>query len=190
MNLACRLTLLATLSLAPVAVHAQSAGDWTLGFGASYVVPSTSDVTFSGISVTLEADPGISFTAEYFLTDALGIEIFFGGSGFFDDPNWLPPVVGLNYHFHGHDIVTPFVGVGVNYGAISTADAPLGLIEIKHSFGLALHAGVDVSLNERDMLRFSARYVELDFRVNLGNNNIGSATLEPVILGLSYVRRF
>lgn len=190
MTSASYLTMLTVLSLAPAAVHAQSAGDWTLGVGAGYVVPSTSDVDFRGVTVRLEAENAISFSAEYFLTDSVGLEFFFGGNSFFDDPSWLPPVIGLNYHFQGLDPVKPFLGMGINYGAISTVDAPLGLIDIKHSFGLALHAGFDIALNERDMLRVSARYVELDFKVDLGGTDVGSATLEPVMLGLFYMRRF
>lgn len=184
------LTACALFGAAGDRADAQSAGDWLLGGGLSYVVPKSADVDFRGITVELDGDTGLAFSAEYFLTDTLGVEFYFGGNDFFSDPAWLPPVLGLNYHVKGLSWGKPFLGAGVNYGAISTADAPLGLVDIKDSFGLALHAGVDIPISERDYVRFSARYTELDFQIDFGSADIGNATLEPVILGLFFVRRF
>ncbi|WP_425090637.1 OmpW/AlkL family protein [Tropicimonas sp. S265A] len=180
----------ATCVLLTAPVHAQSAGEWYGGLGVSAVVPSTGEVTFGPVAVELDFDAGLALTLEYMLTDRIGIEGYLSGSDLLGDVDWLPPVLGLTYHFDSVGSLRPFVGAGINYAYISTAGAPFGLVDIDDNFGIALQLGADLALSDRNFLRFSARYVEMDFDVDLIDTGIGTAEIDPVILSVSLMRRF
>src|SRR5690606_365004 len=114
-----RSILLTPLALACVALAspalAQQAGDWTFSVGAHVVAPKSGNGSLAGGA--LDADVGDDWrptiTAEYFLTDRLGVEVL-AALPFEHDielngvragsTKHLPPTVSLQYHFRNESI--------------------------------------------------------------------------------------
>ena len=117
----------AGLTVAAAPAFAQSAGDWTLGLGVHQVDPKSENGTLAGgtlpLSVGSDAKPSLTF--EYFIRDNLGIEVLAAwpfqhdisvkGVGRVGSTKHLPPTFSLQYHFNDKGVVSPLVGVGLNY---------------------------------------------------------------------------
>lgn len=194
----------AALALAgPVA--AQSAGDWTLGFGIANVDPKSDSGTLAGgtvpTSIGDNTRPQITF--EYFIRDNIGIEVL-GALPFrhsirsngteIGTVRHLPPVVSLQYHFDLTPRWKPFVGVGVNFTGFFDAEAKGPLegadLRVKNSWGLAAHLGTDYWINDRAALRADLRWIDIDSDVMLDGAKIGRVEVDPVVVGVSYVMKF
>ena len=183
---------------------AESAGDWTLGFGLGYVAPKSDNgtLTVGAVDVGTSIRPTVTF--EYFIRDNLGIEVLgalpvphainVAGLGKVGTTLQLPPVVSVQYHFDTGGKVTPFIGAGINYtvffeekakGAIAGAN-----LKLKDSAGLALHAGFDYKINDRGAVRADIRWADIDTDVMLNGTKIGTAEIDPVVVGVSYILKF
>ncbi len=61
----------------------------------------------------------------------------------------LPPTLTLQYHFTPASVISPYVGVGVNYTRISSVNLLDGAARLdKSSFGLAGQIGVDFKIDK------------------------------------------
>ncbi|MBO6602925.1 MULTISPECIES: OmpW/AlkL family protein [Paracoccaceae] len=197
------LAMIALLASAGAAT-AQQAGDWTLGFGIGSVNPQSSTGVLAGEASTIDNDIRPTITVEYFIRDNLGIELLaatpfehtisLAGLGDVGTATHLPPTVSLNYHFANDSAITPFVGAGVNYTAFLDVDAMGALagqvLDIDNSFGLALQAGIDYAVSDRSAIRFNVRWMDIDADVHLDGAYIGTAEIDPMVYGISYVLRF
>lgn len=189
---------------------AETAGTWTVGVGAGYVDPESSNgkVNVGGTDFSLDVDSDVrpTITGEYFVADNVGIELL-AALPFHHDidlkaadgtivkakTQHLPPTLSLQYHFDNvHANVKPFVGVGANYTTFfkERSGLPGSKLEIKDSWGVAGHAGVDFKINETDAVRLDARYIDLEPDVKLNGDKIGKAEINPWVYGISYVQRF
>ncbi|MEI4486556.1 OmpW family outer membrane protein [Frigidibacter sp. MR17.14] len=199
------LALCAALALMPATgALAQSAGDFTLGFGLHSVMPKDDNGDLAGFSSHVGDNAQPTFTFEYFIRDNLGIEVLaatpfshnvdLDGLGKVAKVKHLPPTVSLQYHFRNSSAVTPFVGVGLNYTTFLSDKATGALagndLELGDSWGLALHAGLDYAISERGAIRVDARWMDIDSTVKLNGDKIGTAHIDPVVLGVAYVHRF
>lgn len=185
---------------------AQSAGDWLLSVGVGYVVPKDDNgqLTSSDIDVSVGDSTQLTFTAEYFVWDNIGVELLaalpfthdieLDGLGEVAETTQLPPTLSLQYHFPTGEQWTPFVGVGINYttfwdtetkGALKGTD-----LKLDDSWGVALHAGVDLWLNERNGLRADVRWIDINTQAELNGDDIGDVEVDPWVFGFSYVHRF
>ena len=199
-------TLAAALSLAAAPAMAQSKGDWTLSAGAHQVAPKSSNGTLAGGTLHVDVGNDIkpTLTGEYFIADNLGIEVLaalpfkhdinIAGLGRVGSSKHLPPVVSLQYHFNSRGTVSPFVGVGVNYttffsektgGALASST-----LKLDDSWGLAAHAGVDFKVGDSGALRVDMRWIDIDSKVTLDGQKIGSVNIDPLVYGVAYVFRF
>lgn len=187
---------------------AETAGTWTVGVGAGYVDPESSNgkLLDGALSVDVDSDVRPTLTAEYFVADNVGVELL-AALPFHHDidlkdaagnvtkakTQHLPPTLSLQYHFDNvHANMKPFVGVGANYTTFfkERSGIPGSKLEIKDSWGVAGHAGVDFKINETDAVRIDARYIDLEPDVKLDGDKIGKAEINPWVYGISYVQRF
>lgn len=178
---------------------AQSAGDWTLGFGLGYVGPKDDNGLLAGAATTIDSSVRPTLTAEYFLRDNLGVELLaaapfkhtatIAGVGTATTKQ-LPPTLSLVYHFDQGGKFVPFAGAGLNYTIFFSEKSALGTVKMDDSFGVALMAGFDVRLSERGALRTEVRWMDIDSDVTLNGAPIGTAEIDPLVVGVSYVIKF
>lgn len=189
--------VLATPALADDSFYAQ--GNWHFGVGFINVNPKSDNGTLAGNATTIGDDTQISLTAEYFIRDNLGIELL-AATPFEHDitiagvggatTKHLPPTLSLNYHIPTKGRITPFVGLGVNYTTFFEEQTALGTLKLDDSFGLAAQIGADWRLGDNGALRINVRYMDIDTDATLGGTSIGTAEIDPVTVGVSYIHRF
>ncbi|WP_170569004.1 OmpW/AlkL family protein [Ruegeria atlantica] len=192
-----------TFSTALVALAApamaQNQGDWTVGVGVGYLEPKSDNGTLTGgLDVEVDSDTRPIFTVEYFVRDNLGIELLaatpfehditLNGSIDAGSVKHLPPTLSLNYHFPTNSVWKPYVGAGLNYTIFFDEELP-GL-ELDNSFGIALQAGLDYMVTEKGAVRLNVRWFDIDSDVSLRGTDIGTAEIDPWLVGVSYVHSF
>lgn len=178
---------------------AQSAGDWTVGLGLGYVSPKDDNGLLAGAATTVDENIRPTLTVEYFPWDNIGVELLaatpfkhtatIAGVGTATTKH-LPPTLSLVYHIPTAGRFTPFVGAGLNYTAFFSEESALGVVKMDDSFGLALKAGVDFALSGKGALRTEVRWMDIDTDVSLGGAPIGTAEIDPIVVGVSYVMKF
>ncbi len=179
---------------------AQSAGDWTLGVGVVNVNPKSDNGTVAGAEADIEDATALQFTAEYFVTDNIGIELLaaspfehdinLAGLGNVGSAKQLPPTLSVKYHFTTQSKFKPFVGLGVNYTTFFEEESRLGTLKLDDSFGLAATVGADWLISDTGAIRLDVRYIKIDTDVTLDGADIGTAEIDPVTVGVAYVHRF
>lgn len=204
-------SLAAALIAAAAPAMAQSKGEWTLGAGLGVVDPKSDAGDLNGSALGLgalptkvDSDTKPTITFEYFIADNLGIEVLgalpfkheisIDGVGKVGETKQLPPVVSLQYHFANRTKVTPFVGLGINYTKFFSTDAKGALsgtkLDLDDSWGLAAHAGLDFALSDKGALRVDLRWADIDTEVKVNGNKLGTAEIDPIVYGVSYIFKF
>lgn len=194
------LALSAALAVAAGPLAAQSQGDWTVGAGIANVNPKSGNGTLAGGAATVSDGTALQLTAEYFIRDNLGIELLvaspfehdvnISGIGFAGSVKQLPPTLSVMYHFPTETAFKPFLGVGLNYTTFFDETSPLGTLNLDDSFGFAVNAGADWQVSDAGALRLNVRYMNIESDVTLNGAPIGTAEIDPVVIGLAYVHRF
>ncbi|AWH38308.1 MULTISPECIES: OmpW family outer membrane protein [Stenotrophomonas] len=198
--------LAAAVSLAAAPAMAQSKGDWTVSAGVHQVAPKSNNGSLAGGTLKVDVDSDIkpTITGEYFIADNLGIEVLaalpfkhdinINGLGRVGSTKHLPPVVSLQYHFNSKGKVSPFVGAGLNYTTFFSEDTTGALaaskLKLEDSWGLAAHAGIDFAIGEKGALRVDLRWIDIDSKVKLDGEKIGTVNIDPLAYGVSYVFKF
>ena len=194
------LAITTALGLIAAPALAQSQGDWTFGLGLGWVNPKSDNGVLAGGAASVDENTQLIITGEYFIRNDLGIELLLAtpfehdvtitGIGYAGTVKHLPPTVSLNYHFPTRTAFKPYVGLGVNYTSFFDEVSPLGVLSLDDSWGIAVQAGFDYLVSDRDALRLTARWIDIDSDVFLNGALIGTADIDPVVLSVSYVRRF
>ena len=185
---------------------AQSRGDFTLGVGVHNVEPKSNNGALAGGTLPLDigSDVRPTITGEYFLRDGLGIEVLAAlpfehdisvkGVDRVGSTKHLPPTVSLQYHFNNGGKVSPLLGVGLNYTTFFQEDTTGALagtrLELGDSWGAAVHAGVDFRIGTRGALRVDARWMDIDTDVRVNGARMGTANIDPMAYGVSYIHAF
>jgi len=198
--------LAAALSLAAAPAMAQSRGEWTMSAGVHQVAPKSNNGALGGGTLQVDVDNDIkpTITGEYFIADNLGIEVLaalpfkhdinIDGLGRVGSTKHLPPVVSLQYHFNSTGKVSPFLGAGINYTTFfseGTGGALAGSsLKLDDSWGLALHAGLDFAVSDNGALRVDLRWIDIDSKVKLDGQKMGTVNIDPLAYGVSYVFSF
>lgn len=198
--------LAASLVAVATPAFAQSAGDWTLGLGLHQVDPKSDNGALAGgtLPLGIDSDAKPSVTFEYFIRDNLGIEVLGAlpfqhdiavkGVGKVGQTKHLPPTITLQYHFNSDGKVSPLLGVGVNYTTFFSEDTTGALagtkLELDDSFGLAAHAGLDFKLSDKASIRVDVRWADIDTEVKVDGVKLGTANIDPLVYGASYVMKF
>ena len=198
--------LAASLAAVALPAAAQSAGDWTIGIGVHQVDPkSDNGVLANGtlpLSINSDAKPSLTF--EYFVRENLGVEVLAAwpfqhdisvkGVGRVGSTKHLPPTVSLQYHFNDKGVVSPVLGVGLNYTTFFSEDTtgPLAgsRLKLDDSFGLAVHAGLDFKVAGKGSLRVDVRWADIDTKVEVDGAKLGTANIDPLVYGAAYVMKF
>lgn len=188
------------LTVAAAPVLAQSQGDWTIGVGVGNVNPRSDNGILANTDVEIGDGTALIFTAEYFVRDNLGIELLaatpfkhdisLAGVGEIGDTRHLPPTLSLNYHFPTQSAWKPFVGLGVNYTDFFEESSSLGKLELDSSWGASVQAGLDYQISDRGAVRLNVRWFDIDTDATLDGADIGTANIDPILIGVSYVHRF
>ncbi|MAU54062.1 MAG: hypothetical protein CMN17_17205 [Roseovarius sp.] len=197
------LTLAALMASAAVPALAQEKGDFLLGLGLGYVEPTQNSNTLAG-QIDVDGNLRPTITIEYFVADRIGIELLAAwpfqhdvnlqGAGKVAEVKHLPPTLSLQYHFVNASKVTPFIGAGINYtyffdetgkGALAGVN-----VDLDDSWGLALHAGLDVAISERAALRADVRYIDIETDTSVGGADIGTVKIDPWVFNIAYVMKF
>ena len=199
-------SLAAAVSLAAAPAMAQSKGDWTVSAGVHQVAPKSNNGSLAGGTLKVDVDSDIkpTITGEYFIADNLGIEVLaalpfkhdisINGLGRVGSTKHLPPVVSLQYHFNSAGKVSPFLGAGLNYTTFFSEDTTGALagskLKLQDSWGLAAHAGMDFAIGDKGALRVDLRWIDIDSKVKLNGEKIGTVNIDPLAYGVSYVFKF
>lgn len=173
--------LSAALVSSPFAL-AHEAGDMFVRGGLIDVMPneSSDEVPGTGLELKVDDDIQIGLTATYMYTDNIGFELLaatpfthevtLGGSKV-AEVSHLPPSLMAQYYFGQSDTaVRPYVGAGINYtvffdektfGALDGTE-----VSLDNSFGLAVQAGVDYSINKNWFANASVWYMDINTTVD------------------------
>lgn len=185
---------------------AQSAGHWAFGVGVHQVNPKSDNGSLAGNTLDVEVGSSVrpTVTAEYFFRDGWGVEalaslpfkhdIEIRGLGKVASAKQLPPTVSLQYHFNREDRVSPFLGAGVNYTTFFGEDTTGALagtdLELEDSWGLAARAGLDFAVGEKGALRLDVRLIDIDSDVSVDGAKLGTAEIDPLAYGVTYVFKY
>ncbi|QOL80648.1 OmpW/AlkL family protein [Pseudooceanicola spongiae] len=193
------LTATALVALTGPAAMAQSKGDVTVGLGIGYVDPTSDNGTLAGSKLSIGSDTQPTLTVEYFLTDTLGLELLaatpfthdlsLGGTRI-GTVKQLPPTISINYHYANATAFTPLVGIGLNYTTALDVSSPLGKVTLEDSWGVAAHLGVDYAITPTSAIRTDLRWIDINMDTRLNGARIGTAEVDPVIFGMSYIMTF
>ncbi|MGH8079483.1 MAG: OmpW/AlkL family protein [Lysobacter sp.] len=198
--------LAAALACVAQPALAQQAGNYTIGIGAHTVKPKSNNGKLLGGAAQLEIgdDTQPTITFEYFFRENIGIEVLAAlpfkhdieikGLGKVGTTKHLPPTFSVQYHWNSQGVVSPFVGVGINYTTFMSEKTTGPLrgtkLKLEDSFGPAVHLGVDFIITERSAIRVDARWIDIDSKVKLEGDKIGTANIDPTVYGLAYVMKF
>jgi len=185
---------------APVTAH--EAGDWLVKVGVTHVKPKSDNGTVLdgtvGIDVGNSTRP--SFSVTYMATPNVGIELLgafpfkhdidAAGLGNIGSTKHLPPTLSLQWHFLPESRVQPYVGVGLNYTTFFSTKSSLGDLDLDDSWGLAAQVGVDIELNKNWFLNADVRYIDIDSKVKLNGQRIGTVRIDPVVATVGVGYRF
>lgn len=188
--------------------HAHEAGDVILKVGVSTVSPRSNNgrVADDSIKLGINDNSRPSFSVTYMATRNIGIDLLAavpfkhdisgraGGAniGKIGETKHLPPTLSVQWHFLPDSTIQPYVGLGVNYTKFFNTKTDGALygndLELKDSWGLAGQIGVDIKLSERWMLTADVRYIDIDSKVSLNGERIGTAKIDPWVgtVGVGY----
>lgn len=103
----------------------------------------------------------------------------------------LPPMLLAQYHFLPDARIQPYVGAGLNYTTMSDVHVANDTIGLEHkSFGLALQAGADFTLDKNWSINLDLKKVRIRSDVNSGGAIISRAKIDPLLLAVGVGYRF
>lgn len=197
------LCALIVAGLLPVA--RANAEDWTFKVGVHQVDPRSDNGRLAGgaLATDVSGDWRPTFQLEYFVTPNWGIELLAATPFKHDvhlngakaaEVSQLPPTLSLQYHFNPDGRVSPFVGLGLNYTAFFDVEETGALaatqLTLDKSWGAAAHAGVDVALDERWLLSFDVRWMDIDTDARVNGAKVGTVKIDPLAYGVAVGLRF
>lgn len=190
-------------AIAPAA-HADTNDHWVVRFGVHAVDPQSNNGNLAGARASVSSSVRPTGSIEYLFTPNLGVDLLaawpfqhdvkLAGLGKVAQTRQLPPTLGVNYHFMPESTVSPFVGVGLNYTNFfhtRSAGALAGTsVSIANSWGVAAHAGIDVTINPKWIFTADLRWVDIESDVKVNGSKVGTAKIDPLVYGVSLGYRF
>jgi len=179
--------------------------------GVADVEPKSDNGTLNGGALgMLNTDVGNSIrpsiTFEYLITQNLGLEVLAAWPFSHDvsisnlhgakvaTVDVLPPTLSLQYHFIPDKIVSPFIGVGINYTFIYNEETKGALagtsLDVDDSWGFAAHAGIDFNFNEHWLMTIDARWIQIRGDAKLNGKKLGTVEVDPMVYGIAVGYRF
>ncbi|MBA2780003.1 OmpW/AlkL family protein [Billgrantia kenyensis] len=188
------MALAATPLFASQAVLAYSAGDTFVRGGFAQTDTRSDNGVLDSVS---SGETGFTFGAGYLFTDQFGIELnssekiehTFSAGGESNTLDRMPVNLMANYYpLGGFDSrVQPYVGAGLNYTRFS--GEPEG-VDARRSYGAVGQVGVDLAVTDNFMLNGFANYADVDSRISVDGERIGTAKVDPMTIGGGVTFRF
>lgn len=134
-----------------------------------------------------------------------GVDTFSGVLPF-GEVKHLPPTVSVQYHFTPDADFQPFVGFGFNYTMFSSEKLTSDVVEagivdfsLDNSFGFAAQIGADWMLNDRSLINFDVRWIDIeaDLTATIDDGvsspttgELGTVEIYPWVVSINYGYRF
>lgn len=190
---------LAGLALIAMPAQAYEKGEWVVRAGVGVVQPESTSYSDSVADLRVSVDDGTALTlsATYMLTENWAFDIL-AASPFSHDimagavsipgevklgeTKHLPPTFSFQYHFLPDGKFQPYVGLGLNYTLFFDEEVNQTLfpglsLSIDDTIGVAAQIGADLQLNDRWLLNFDVRYINIEPDVTLSDG----VTSDPAI---------
>jgi outer membrane protein len=196
MNRPVRFALVSALLLASAPAFA---ADWWVRGGATHVNPKSGNGTLAGtlaVDVDSNAQLGLSFGRyinDHWAVDVLAATPFshtasLNGAEAVDFKH-LPPTVSLQYYFGDRNSAwRPFVGAGVNftwvYDERERGPVTGTRVDLDNSWGLAAQAGLLWNFSDTWHATADVRWIDIDSEARLNGANIGTATVDPLVISV------
>ncbi len=191
---------LSAITMSPQIQAASDEGRWLIRAGISLVEPKSDNgqLSVGKISVNSHTDPSIN--VGYFLTPNWAVDVLLAlpfehgfsiNGGNAGSTAQLPPTVSLQYHFLPGAKIQPYVGVGANLTLFMDERLNSGnKLKLDSSFGLAAQVGVDVPFNAKWRVGFDVRYVDIDSKVSVDGQDVGTVKIDPYVFSVNLGYRF
>jgi outer membrane protein len=196
---------LAMASLVSVPMVAMAESPWSIKVGVSQINPKSSNGllanTFaSEVSSEVGFTPSIEYkfapniVGEVLLAIPFEHDVKVTGGGLNDAKvatfKHLPPTFSAKYLFTPEAAFSPYVGLGLNYTLVydeSTTGALAGTkLKGKDSFGVAANVGFEYRMpNSPWGIAADLRYIKIESDLTLNGTDIGTLTVDPMVIGLS-----
>ncbi len=194
----------AALAVTALPVHAN---DWFVRVGAVQVSPKSDNGTLAGGALKTDIDNNtqLGLILGRHLTPNLAVEVLaatpfshtakLNGAKAVDFKH-LPPTVTLQWYFNPEGRVNPFVGAGLNYtfvyDEVSVRGGPVAgaNVSLENSFGVAAQAGLAFKMSDAIDLVLDARWIDIDSDVKVNGSKVGTAVVDPLVVGLTLGYRF
>ena len=206
-TLALSLTL-ASLAVLPLTASAES--PWSVKAGFSQINPKSNNGSLAGGAFEADVSSEVGFTPaiEYKFAPNIVGEVLLAIPFKHDVKDTksdtkiasfkhLPPTFTAKYLFTPDAAFSPYVGLGLNYTLVYDEKIVLAGAKLrgKDSFGLAATVGFEYRMpNSPWGVAADLRYIniESDLTLNTGTGaaDIGSLTVDPMVLGLSAVYHY
>lgn len=184
----------ASCAFASQAALAYSAGDTFVRGGFAKSDTRSDNGAADGVS---SGETGFTFGAGYLFHDNIGVELNssekieheIAGDGFAGSIDRMPVNLLVNYYPLGglDSRVQPYVGAGLNYTRFS--GEPEG-VDARRSYGAVGQVGVDLAITDNLMLNGFANYADVDSRLSVEGERIGTAKVDPMTIGGGVTLRF
>lgn len=182
---------------------AASAGDspWTVKVGGSYIIPKGNNGALAGGAYEADVSSEMAFTPsiEYRFSPNVVAEVLLAipvehevKDSLTDTKiatfKHLPPTVFAKYLISPGEALSPYVGLGLNYTLVFDEKLEGSTSKLKgdDSFGLAAVAGFEYRPAGSPWgVALDVRYIKIKSDLTLDGADIGSLTVDPLVVGLS-----
>jgi outer membrane protein len=200
----------ATLFTAPAMAY--EAGDMLLRVGAAGVYPTGESDKITpidpGAKVEVDSAWSLGLSVAYLVTDNVGVGLLaaypfthdvkasgtISGLGDVGEVTHLPPTLTLQYYFNNSSAFTPYVGAGLNYTFIYDEDTKGALagsdLDVDDSWGYALEAGLDYSINDKWMVSGQVYYINIETEAKVGGVGKFDLDINPFVYLLTAGYKF
>ena len=121
----------------------------------------------------------------------MSVDLTGGGNLDLGDVWVLPPTLLLQYHFMPDGEFRPYVGAGVNYTHLYSADdTATTSVNYDGGFGFALQAGVDVPISGNWSWNFDVKKIWVNVDATVNGAVTADVDLDPWVIGTGIGYRF
>lgn len=209
------LVLLATTALVGVGyqpVAAKEANDFLVRGRVIVVAPEESGSTHplgGDLDVSTNTAPELDFT--YFITKNIATELILAttqhevhlnnvsglGNVSLGKTRVLPPTLLLQYHFFTDELMSPYLGAGLNYTIFwDETDGPVATnVDIENTIGYALQAGFDIQFPDSNFVfnvDVKKIFLSPDVDATVGGTHVKARNfdLNPWVIGTGFGYKF